>query len=58
MMNLKKQFLQNLIDDPDREIIEVKCENNYDGREKVGDTITVISKYEKKTEIIETEYIQ
>jgi hypothetical protein len=57
-MNLKKQFLQNLIDDPDREIIDVKCENDYDGREKVGDTITIVSKYEKKTEIIETEYIQ
>ena len=57
-MNLKKQFLQNLIDDPDREIIEVKVDNDYNDREKVGDTITVVSKYEKKTEIIETEYVQ
>ena len=57
-MNFKKQFLQNLIDDPDREIIEVKVDNDYNGREKVGDTITVVSKYEKKTEVIETEYVQ
>ena len=57
-MNFKKQFLQNLIDDPDREIIEVKVDNDYNDREKVGDTITVVSKYEKKTEVIETEYIQ
>ena len=57
-MNFKKQFLQNLIDDLDREIIEVKVDNDYNDREKVGDTITVVSKYEKKTEIIETEYIQ
>ena len=57
-MNLKKQFLQNLIDDPDREIIEVKVDNDYNDREKVGDTITVVSKYEKKTEVIETEYVQ
>ena len=57
-MNLKKQFLQNLIDDLDREIIEVKVDNDYNDREKVGDTITVVSKYEKKTEVIETEYVQ
>ena len=57
-MNFKKQFLQNLIDDPDREIIEVKVDNDYNDREKVGDTITVVSKYEKKTEVIETEYVQ
>ena len=57
-MNFKKQFLQNLIDDLDREIIEVKVDNDYNDREKVGDTITVVSKYEKKTEVIETEYIQ
>ena len=57
-MNLKKQFLQNLIDDPDREIIEVKVDNDYNDSEKVGDTITVVSKYEKKTEVIETEYVQ
>ena len=57
-MNFKKQFLQNLIDDLDREIIEVKVDNDYNGREKVGDTITVVSKYEKKTEVIETEYVQ
>lgn len=57
-MNPKKQFLQELIDDPDREIIAVRLDNDYDDREKVGDTITVISKYEKKTEVMETEYIQ
>ena len=57
-MNFKKQFLQNLIDDLDREIIEVKVDNDYNDREKVGDTITVVSKYEKKTEVIETEYVQ
>ncbi len=57
--DVKKQLLRVYIEDPDREITGIAVENTYDAnREKIGDVITIVSKYSKQSDAIEIELLQ